>query len=103
MPEVPSSKATRHFARGYRGGYIPLTIPSLCSNGRYACEEIVTDDGVGFDPNQKHGGFGLTSMQERTNALGGSLTVESVLDQGTRITLSVPVRESQDDEEPLHE
>ena len=64
---------------------------------------IVTDDGVGFDPNRKYGGFGLSSMQERANALGGNLTVESVVGQGTRITLSVPIEEPPDDENPLHE
>jgi PAS domain S-box-containing protein len=38
----------------------------------------VTDDGVGFDPDQAAaGGLGLNSMTERIETLGGTLTVDS--------------------------
>lgn len=52
----------------------------------------VTDDGAGFDiHNTKRAhGFGLVSMRERTQAIGGSLHVESRPGNGTTISVVVP-------------
>jgi PAS domain S-box-containing protein len=55
----------------------------------------VDDDGRGFDPAQAevltgHGGFGLTSMRERVQSVGGRLTVDSQPGRGTRIEACVP-------------
>lgn len=55
----------------------------------------ISDNGTGFDlaslgPADEHGGFGLTSMRERTTLLGGDLQVESAPGQGTRITVRIP-------------
>jgi NarL family two-component system sensor histidine kinase LiaS len=61
----------------------------------------ISDDGLGFDPDQEHGGFGLRSMQERAIALGGALTVESVSGAGTCISLAVPLGESLESEGEL--
>jgi NarL family two-component system sensor histidine kinase LiaS len=61
--------------------------------GTGAVTLIVVDDGCGFDASASHGGVGLASMQERAEALGGSLTVESAPDQGARIKVTLP-RES---------
>jgi signal transduction histidine kinase len=54
----------------------------------------VRDDGVGFDPSSsglraRH--LGLTSMEERASALGGTLAVESVPGEGSTIRAEVPV------------
>ena len=54
----------------------------------------VSDDGVGFDPSSpglraRH--LGLTSMEERANALGGTLVVESAPGHGSTIRAEVPV------------
>ncbi len=60
----------------------------------YSYDEItftVTDDGRGFDVKGKHSGFGLSSMQDRAEALGGNLTVESVPGKGTSVSCTVPV------------
>jgi signal transduction histidine kinase len=51
----------------------------------------VTDDGRGFKPDQHHEGLGLTSMQDRTSALGGELTISSEAGRGTEIRVSIPV------------
>jgi NarL family two-component system sensor histidine kinase LiaS len=59
----------------------------------------ISDDGLGFAPDKKRGGFGLLSMQERANALGGTLTVESVVGTGTRISFAVPLSESPESKE----
>lgn len=53
----------------------------------------VSDDGRGFDVDSSHNGYGLSSMQERVDTLGGNLTVESELGQGTSISCIVPLSE----------
>ncbi len=45
----------------------------------------LVDDGRGFVPPPPAQGMGLRSMRERLEALGGDLTVESELGQGTRV------------------
>ncbi len=54
----------------------------------------VVDDGLGFDPDTvgDRGGMGLTSIRERAEKLGGSLTVLSAPGEGTRVKVSVEVR-----------
>jgi len=53
---------------------------------------LVRDEGVGFDSEridlQNH--FGLQFMRERVEALGGRLTIESLLGRGTVVAASVP-------------
>lgn len=48
---------------------------------------VVSDDGVGFNPDDARGGFGLTGMNERAARLGGTLRVESRRGGGTTIEL----------------
>jgi len=53
----------------------------------------VADDGRGFDPAEARrtsGRFGLTSMRERAEALGGLLRVDSAPGTGTTVRLEVP-------------
>ena len=50
----------------------------------------VHDDGVGFDPTGTDGGLGLRAMRERTQALGGTLAVESAPGDGTTIAAEIP-------------
>jgi signal transduction histidine kinase len=56
----------------------------------------VVDDGLGFAPDTvgDRGGMGLTSMRERAEKLGGSLTVLSAPGEGTRVKVSVGVKAS---------
>jgi signal transduction histidine kinase len=57
-------------------------------DGRLALE--VTDDGVGFDPaaaEVRGRRLGLTSMEERARALGGTLRIDSTPGAGTRVRL----------------
>jgi signal transduction histidine kinase len=52
----------------------------------------VSDNGQGFEPGTTApGGVGLRSMRERTAALGGKLEIESVVGEGTRVRLRVPI------------
>jgi CheY-like chemotaxis protein/anti-sigma regulatory factor (Ser/Thr protein kinase) len=67
----------------------------------------VADNGVGFDPAQLGtasaiggtGGFGLFSIKERLNYLGGNMGMEAAPGRGSRFTLIAPARLSQPAEE----
>ena len=54
-----------------------------------ADEVVVADDGIGFEPEvERPGGFGLTSMRERAEAIGARLQVDSQRSDGTRVRVS---------------
>ncbi|HQW91308.1 MAG TPA: ATP-binding protein, partial [Nitrospira sp.] len=53
----------------------------------------VQDDGVGFDTQQlanSHRGLGLISMAERLRLVRGTVTIDSIPHQGTRLYIKVP-------------
>ncbi len=51
---------------------------------------IVRDDGVGFDPTtMRDGSYGLRSIRERAEEVGGRCSVRSSLDTGTEVRVSV--------------
>jgi signal transduction histidine kinase len=54
----------------------------------------VIDDGVGM-PEDRRGGVGTTSMRERAEELGGTLTIEPIPEGGTRVLthLLLPAKE----------
>ncbi len=71
---------------------------------RFDSEEAslsVKDEGIGFDPAAARGGksFGLLTMRERVEALGGRLSVESAPEKGTLIRASVPLERIDNGEE----
>ena len=51
----------------------------------------IDDDGLGFDPSTAQRGMGMDNLDGRVLALGGDLTVESVLGEGATITVSLPL------------
>ncbi len=58
---------------------------------------LVQDNGVGFDTQDvnrdysSRGSLGMVNMRERAERIDGSLRVESAINQGTKITLVVPL------------
>ena len=52
---------------------------------------VIEDFGKGFDIESISRGVGLFSMEERAKAMGGSLTISSVIEEGTKIILEVPM------------
>jgi len=58
----------------------------------------INDDGLGFDPEKKLGGFGIRSMQERAKALGSAVTVESAPGKGTLISIIVALEKPRKNE-----
>jgi two-component system nitrate/nitrite sensor histidine kinase NarX len=58
---------------------------------------VIADDGQGFEPETVPGepsrkSFGLASMRERVESLGGELTLDSHPGQGTRVIVSIPFK-----------
>jgi two-component system sensor histidine kinase UhpB len=56
---------------------------------------IIADDGLGFDASrQNHGArpnrWGVITMAERAEAVGGHCRITSSPDQGTQVTVEVP-------------
>jgi nitrate/nitrite-specific signal transduction histidine kinase len=64
-------------------------------------EARITDNGVGFDPDAPARGafprFGLATMRERTESIGGTLTIDAAPGRGTTVSVRVPVNASADD------
>nr|MBN1229582.1 sensor histidine kinase [Anaerolineae bacterium] len=64
----------------------------------------IRDDGIGFDPEpagpdlgEPTGGFGLRSMRERAEILGGTFALESTPGGGTTIAVALPITEKAKD------
>jgi signal transduction histidine kinase len=54
---------------------------------------LVADEGRGFDPAAAvDPGIGVAGMYERAELLGGTLSIQSGIGQGTRVTLVLPLR-----------
>jgi signal transduction histidine kinase len=55
---------------------------------------LIEDDGEGFTPNQNleelliHKHYGLAGMIERASLIGGQVTIDSTLQNGTRVRVS---------------
>jgi signal transduction histidine kinase len=49
---------------------------------------VVRDDGHGFDPARHGRGFGLVSMRDRAEGLGGRLVVDSTPGAGTAVEVT---------------
>jgi signal transduction histidine kinase len=64
---------------------------SITRSGR-SLDLTVVDDGRGFDVAhaRQNGGLGLLSIEERARLVGGELTVDSYLQQGTIVHASIP-------------
>lgn len=53
----------------------------------------IVDGGCGFVPDeQESAGLGLVSMRERMESLGGTLSIESTVGNGTTVTARLPCR-----------
>lgn len=67
---------------------VKLEIVSL---GRPVLRVHVNDDGQGFDSTQPRDGFGLTSMGERVESLGGKLYILSETGAGCFVSVDLPL------------
>jgi signal transduction histidine kinase len=63
----------------------------FCQGDTLICE--IHDNGNGFDPEARpEGHYGLSLIRKRVQELGGELTIDAKVGQGTRITLRLPLR-----------
>jgi len=73
---------------GRHGGAKNVSVELSNGNGTLL---RIADDGTGFDTRHTRvGGFGLVSMRERTEALGGRFKLSSDAGEGTRIEVHLP-------------
>lgn len=63
------------------------------STGRFV-GIAVEDEGRGFDTEADSTGYGLFSIRERLNHLGGSMQISSAAGKGTRVVLLAPIARS---------
>jgi signal transduction histidine kinase len=89
-----AQEALANVRKHARASRVALTLTYLDDSVRLD----LRDDGVGFEPEAaghdrngwQAGGFGLTSMRERLESHGGTLTVESAPGAGTTIVAVLP-------------
>ena len=79
----PTSPSTPRLPTSRCGSPIPEADP-----GHVLVE--ICDDGVGFDPEQPAGGFGLVGMRERIALVDGELAITSAPGEGTRLVARIP-------------
>jgi two-component system sensor histidine kinase UhpB len=51
---------------------------------------VVMDDGNGFDPNSTSDGYGLASLRERVESVGGEVNMEAKAGHGCRLEVDLP-------------
>ena len=55
----------------------------------------ISDDGLGYDINRTKKGIGLLNIKTRTIECEGTLEIKSKKDEGTSITIIIPIKETQ--------
>ncbi len=66
-----------------------VTVELTVQDGEFLLQ--VGDDGVGFEPGAATAGFGLRSVRQRVEELGGRLDLTSAPGRGTSVAVRVPV------------
>jgi signal transduction histidine kinase len=51
---------------------------------------VITDDGIGFDPDKKRNGIGLMNIKNRTSAYNGEMHLQSSPGKGCRLEVIFP-------------
>ena len=74
---------------GRHSGAATCRVSLLLGQGVAVLE--VDDDGKGFDPTNVHRGDGLRNLEERTEGLGGTASIDSVAAQGTTVRIELPL------------
>ena len=66
-------------------------IKIIFSQSAYLFKVLIIDNGKGFEPsNSQNNGMGLMNIAERITLINGELDIQSIINKGTQITLSVP-------------
>jgi signal transduction histidine kinase len=82
-----AQEALNNIAKHARAQHVSLQLKA--ESGELMLE--ISDDGAGFDTSQQFPGhLGMHSMRERAEKVGGTFTIESAPDAGTRIRATIP-------------
>ncbi len=91
-----TQEAVNNAIKYAESNYILITL----SHSEELLSIVVDDDGKGFDPNslksktvEDGSGMGISFMRERVNFINGRLFIHSGPEQGTRITINIPIPE----------
>ncbi len=68
--------------------WVEITQASSSEDARIVM--LICDDGVGFNHEEQKRHFGLQTMLERSQSVGGTLNVSSTPGEGTRVACSIP-------------
>jgi signal transduction histidine kinase len=88
-----AQEAMRNIARHSEANRVDITLKRVDAK----VVLTLTDDGKGFEPieiitsNSEGGGLGLAGMKERAAIVGGQVTINSILGEGTNITVVIPL------------
>jgi signal transduction histidine kinase len=88
-----SQEAMHNITKHARANHVNITFSFM--DDLFAMD--IADDGLGFDPSKGGKGFGLKTMRDRIEELGGTFTIESEQGRGTAIAVSLPIVENTDD------
>ena len=83
-----AQEALSNAAKHSRASSVLVTLNSNGDGVRFS----VKDNGQGFEPKpgQQRLGHGLSNMQDRVQALGGRLAIESSAGDGTEVSVTFP-------------
>jgi signal transduction histidine kinase len=77
----------------------------FCGRLSFGGREIslhLRDNGIGFDPEGQHEGFGLQGIRERSETMAGKLAIQSEKDRGVSISIVLPVDPKGQSYEPIN-
>jgi nitrate/nitrite-specific signal transduction histidine kinase len=76
-----------------RAAHVEVSLGAALAPAGPRLRAVVADEGCGFDPARLPGEahYGLLTMRERAESVGGSLRIDSAPGRGTRITVELPV------------
>lgn len=83
-----AQEAISNTLRHSRAGRLEMKLLKRADGVRFS----IRDNGIGFDLNhKKHSSYGLMSMGERINEIGGFMNIITAPGKGTKIEIRVPV------------
>ncbi|RLA22773.1 MAG: hypothetical protein DRQ61_05555 [Gammaproteobacteria bacterium] len=74
-----------------RAGEVRISLKKVEDDKAVFVVLSIEDDGVGFNPKQLEWGSGLAGIKERAESLGGTLSIDSTLGEGMRLSVSLPI------------
>ncbi len=75
---------------------------SLCCENNIL-KLVIRDNGIGYDtqkvtvPSKENYGFGLSMMKERAILLGGTIQIDSVIGEGTAVSVEIPLLQEKEE------